>query len=277
MGVSPPYLSDDTEQDDTEQSVTIRADDGEDAAVSVLTVRGSWDAQLRLNASATLRRCFTEHPDGLIVDLSGLLDPHSESAPTWMTARHAAAGLEPPVHLALCVPPELPLADRMQGLDAGRFLPIYAKVGQARVALAGRMPGAERLTLTLSPEPDAPSAARNLVSDACLAWGLVHLLYPSRLVMSELVTNAVEHAGTEIRVVVTRRGAGLHLSVADRDPRLPAMIQLTRPRPDLPLDVRGRGLRTVHETAALWGSVPTEHGKVVWAAVRGTPDRREAR
>jgi anti-sigma regulatory factor (Ser/Thr protein kinase) len=264
MGASPPFLS-----DDTARGVTIHLDAGADAAVSLLTVHGLWDAQLRSHTSASLRRCFTEHPDALIVDLSGLLDPRSESAPTWVTAQHAAATLEPPVPLALCVPPDLPLADRMQGLGAGRFLPVYAKVHQARVALAGRIPGAEPLTLTLAPDTDAPSLARNLVSDACLSWGLVHLLHPSRLVMSELVTNAVEHTGTGIRVVVTRRGAGLHLAVADGDPRLPqVMTRTNRPRPDLPLDERGRGLRTVQETASMWGSIPTETGKIVWATIR---------
>ena len=266
MGVSPPFPS-------TEPGVTITVDAAAvDAAVTLLTVRGPWDDQLRYNASATLRRCFTEHPDGVIVDLSGLLDPDSRSAPTWTTARTVAAGLRPPVHLALCVPPELPLADRMQGLGAGRFLPVYAKVGQARVALAARIPGADRLTLTLQPDTDAPSAARNLVSDACLSWGLTSLLHPSRLVMSELVTNAVEHAGTGIRVVVTRRGPGLHLAVADGDPRLPQLLRPAWPRADRPLDERGSGLRAVHATAALWGTLPADGGKVVWATIQ--PDRR---
>ncbi|WP_230858632.1 ATP-binding protein [Actinoplanes aureus] len=265
MGVSPPVL-----RDEAEQSVTVSVDADDDAAISVITVRGRWDARLRTSASVTLRRCFTEHPDALIVDLTGLLDPHSESAAVWATAQHVAAGLEPPVHLALCVPPDLPLADRMQALGAGRFLPVYAKVRQARVALVGRIPGAQRVSAILSPDPDAPSVARNLIGDACLEWGLGHLLHPSRLVMSELVTNAVEHARTEIRVAVTRRGAGLHLSVTDRDPRLPQMIRLTRPRPDLPLDERGRGLRTVHSIATLWGSTPTEGGKVVWATIRAS-------
>jgi anti-sigma regulatory factor (Ser/Thr protein kinase) len=265
MGVSPPYL-----HDDTERGVSVSVEAAEDA-VSVLTVRGSWDAQLSLKASVTLRRCFTEHPDGLIVDLSGLRDPHSDSASVWMTARRFAAGLDPPVHLALCVPPDLPLAGHMQGLGAGRYLPVYAKVRQARVALSGRIPGDQRLSVTLSPDPEAPSLARNLVSDACLAWDLVHLLHPSRIVMSELVTNAVEHAGTGIRVTVGRRGAGLHLSVADGDPRLPRILPVSRPRPDLPLDERGRGLRAVDETAARWGAVPTETGKVVWATVVSAP------
>ncbi|WP_122981307.1 ATP-binding protein [Actinoplanes teichomyceticus] len=264
MGVSPPYP-----HDDTGQGVSIRADIAADAAaVSLLTVHGPWDHRLRRDTSVSLRRCFTEHPDALIVDLSGLRDPHSESVPTWVTARAFAAALQPPVHLALCVPPDLPLADRMQGLGAGgRCLPVYAKVGQARVAVAGRIPGGDRLATTLRPDPDAPGAARHLVSDACLAWGLAHLAHPGRLVISELVTNAVRHAGTPIRVVVTRRGPGLHLSVGDGSPRMPRVLPQARRRGE-PLDEHGRGLHTVRETAELWGAVPTAEGKVVWATVR---------
>ncbi|KUL39636.1 ATP-binding protein [Actinoplanes awajinensis] len=264
MAVSTPYL-----HDDTEPGVSVRVDIGADTAVSLLTVRGPWDERLRRTTSVSLRRCFTDHPDALIVDLSRLLDPRSESAPTWTVARTVAAELRPPVHLALCVPPDLPLADRMQGLGAGsRFLPVFAKVRQARVAVAGRLPGVERMIAVLRPDTDAPSTARNLVSDACLAWGLAHLLHPSRLVMSELVTNAVEHAGTEIRVVVAWRGTGLHLSVGDGSPRMPHLLRPPRPRQGHPLDERGRGLRAVHETAELWGAVPTPEGKVVWATVR---------
>ncbi|AEV88661.1 anti-sigma regulatory factor [Actinoplanes sp. SE50] len=271
MGVYPPYLD-----DDCAPAVSVRVDFSADAAVSLLTVRGSWGDDLRRSTSASLLRCFTEHPDALIVDLSGLRDPRSESVPTWTTARTVAATLRPPMHLALCVPPDLPLADRMQGLGAGRMrsvpggrlLPVYARVGQARVAVAGRLPDGERMAVTLAPDADAPSAARNLAGDACLAWGLPRLPHPSRLVMSELVTNAVEHAGTPIRVVVTRRGDGLHLAVADGSSAMPRLLRPTRPRAGQPLDERGRGLRTVHGTAAVWGAVPAAPGKVVWAIVR---------
>jgi anti-sigma regulatory factor (Ser/Thr protein kinase) len=266
MGVSPPDL-------DAERVARVRVDTVDDIAVPLISVHGAWDAQLCLDASVTLRRCFTEQPDGLIVDLSGLHDPHSESAPVWTTARQVAASLKPPVHLALCVPPDLPLAGLMQGLGAGRYLPVYAKVRQACTALAGRIPGDHRLNATLRPDPEAPSLARNLVGDACLAWGLAHLLHRSRLVMSELVTNALEHARTEIRVEVHRRGAGLYLSVTDGDPRLPRMVPVSRPRPDLPLDERGRGLRTVHQSASRWGVVPTENGKIVWATILASVPR----
>jgi len=203
-----------------------------------------------------------------MIDLSGLDDPRTESTPTWVAAQRAAASQAPPLPLALCVPPDLPLADRMQRLGARRYLPVYAKVRQARVAIAGRLPLTDRVMLTVPPEPDAPSFARNLAGDACLAWGLPELLHPGRLVMSELVTNAVEHAGSEITVVVTRRGAGLHLAVWDGLADPPRIIALARPRRGRPLDDRGRGLRVVAAAATAWGSLPTGTGKVVWATLR---------
>jgi anti-sigma regulatory factor (Ser/Thr protein kinase) len=248
-----------------EGSISVESDI--DAAVSLLTVRGQWDRPLWQAASTALRKCLAEHPEAIIVDLSALTDQAGASAPTWVAAQRTAAAMEPPVQVALCVPAHLPLADRMQRLGARRFLPVYARVRQARVAIAGRLPLTERVVTTLAPEPEAPSLARNLISDACLSWGLTKLLHPARLIMSELVTNAVEHARTPSTVLVTRRGAGLHLSVSDEVPTMPRLIPLSRPRRGQPLDERGRGLRTVDLTATIWGARPTRTGKVVWAAL----------
>ncbi|MBG0561291.1 ATP-binding protein [Actinoplanes aureus] len=124
------------------------------------------------------------------------------------------------------------------------------------------------LTVALAPEPDAASLAGTLVADACLAWRLPHLLHPARRVMSELVLNAVEHAGTDLLVTITRRWNGLHLAVADGDPRLPRLRVMARVRRDAPLDERGRGLRVVQAAANGWGVLRTPAGKVVWAVVQ---------
>lgn len=245
-----------------------------DAAVTVMTVHGTWDAPLCRTATTALQDCLAGHPEALIIDLSGLDDPRTESAPTWIAAQRAAAELDPPLLLALCVPPDLPLADRMQHLGSRRYLPVYAKARQARVAIAGRLPSAGRVRLTVRPEPEAPSLARNLAGDACLAWGMPELLYAGRLVVSELVSNAVEHARSVMTVVVTRRGAGLHLAVSDEITDPPRMIDLARPAPGQPLDERGRGLRVVAATAIAWGSLPTRNGKMVWASLR--PGRQES-
>jgi hypothetical protein len=251
----------------------VRIESDADAAVALLTVSGTWDRSLWQDSAQMLRKCLAEHPEALIVDLTDLDDPQARSAPTWMAARNTAAEMEPPVQLALCVPPQLPLADKMQRLGARRFLPVYAKVRQARVAIASRLPLTERVTATLPPGPEAPSAARNLIGDACLAWDLPELLYPARTVMSELVTNAVEHARTEMTIVISRRGQGVHLTVADLAAEPPRLIKQTRVRRGRPLDERGMGMRLVDGTATAWGSLPTATGKVVWAILQ--PPRAE--
>lgn len=156
----------------------------------------------------------------------------------------------------------------MQHLGSRQWLPVHAKVRQARVAIAGRLPLTERLSLRLASEPDAPSLARNLVSDACLAWQMQPLLHAARLLMSELVTNAVEHTGSRLVVTVGRRGRGMHLTVADLLSTPPRMVRLARPRHGMPLDERGRGLQTVTAIATAWGSLPTRSGKIVWATLQ---------
>ncbi|GIE99165.1 ATP-binding protein [Paractinoplanes rishiriensis] len=240
-----------------------------DAAVALMSVHGAWSWALRQVVTTALHKCLAEHPEALIVDLSDLTDPRSESAPTWVAAQQAAAGVEPVLPVALCIPPGLPLADRMQRLCGRGQLPVFARVRQARVAVAGRLPGTERLTLTLPPEPDSPSIARNLVGDACLAWELPELLHRARLVMSELVTNAVGHARTTVTVGVCRRGGGVHLSVSDGVHTPPRLLPPIRPQRNRPLDDRGQGMRIVAATATAWGSLPTRTGKVVWATLTG--------
>lgn len=247
---------------------TVHIESDVDASVALMSVRGGWDQPVWLAASAALKNCLAEHPEALILDLSGLDDPRGASAPLWADAQRTALLKDPPVQLALCIPPQLPLADRMQCLPAGPYLPIYAKVRQARVAIASRLPLTDRLLLILPSDPDSPSLARNLVTEACSAWDLPDLLYPGRQVMSELVTNAVEHAGTRLTVVVSRRGAGLHLTVADDEAALPRLIRPSRPHWGVPLDERGHGLRHVNAIATAWGALPTSTGKVVWAALQ---------
>jgi hypothetical protein len=125
-----------------------------------------------------------------------------------------------------------------------------------------------RMVLPLSPDPDAPALARDLVGDACRVWQLPEVFYPGRLVMSELVTNAVEHAVERIGVVVTHRAGGLLVAVEDDCPALPRLIDMEPPRRGHPLNERGRGLRTVQATATRWGAMPLVTGKLVWALIR---------
>jgi len=123
--------------------------------------------------------------------------------------------------------------------------------------------------LPLRPTSDACGRASTLVADACRAWQLPQVTHRARLVMLELVTNAVEHAGTDMLVTVSRRDEGLHLLVRD------GSVVLPRRRTEAPVpagaqsDDRGQGLHVVETLARSWGARPTDDGtgKVVWATV----------
>jgi anti-sigma regulatory factor (Ser/Thr protein kinase) len=122
--------------------------------------------------------------------------------------------------------------------------------------------------------PCARLHARNLMHE----WGLHDLVDTIELVVSELVTNAVqasvdhdghprftdEHGLACIRLrLSTDRHAAL-VEVWDENFRLPEPA-----RPDLD-DESGRGLMLVDALAARWGwDLPASgRGKIVWALVR---------
>jgi anti-anti-sigma regulatory factor len=233
-----------------------------EAGLVLLTVQGRWDHVLRRHATRWLHKAFAEGPSAVIVDLAGLTDPDAASLPTWVTARHTGAGLEPAVDVAVCAPSG-EFADRLDRMGAGRFLPAFLSMAEARTAVLSRRVLTDRMRLRLGPRPGAPAAARRMVSDACAAWGMPELTGGACLVVSELVSNAVEHAGTDMVVLVSRRPDGVHIAVCDQDSRMPQV-----PEHDSDMHLRGRGLMMTGATAAAWGAMPTATGKVVWATLR---------
>jgi hypothetical protein len=233
-----------------------------DGAVLVLTISGTWDVALRVETFTVLQSCLDAHPAALLIDLTALHDGDARSAAAWTGTRTLGADMHPPTLVALCIPPEALLAHRLQHSGGHRFLPVYAKLHQARTALDNRLPPADRLATRLTAASHAPRSARQLVDEACRAWDLSIFQFSARLVVSELVANAVRHAGTDISVAVSRRAERLHLMVADQDHRVPA----------LPARRQGTaaisGLHVVQALSARWGTIPTADGKTVWALPR---------
>jgi len=251
--------------DDSQLSVT--GDD--DGSVLLMAVRGDLDRTLLLRARTRVHTSLADYPAGLIVDLTELDDPAGASAPLWLTARQTGEAMQPPVRLMLCLGPDTVLAARLHRLGARWFLPIFASVAQARAVLAGTPVLTDRSQLRLPPTPASASMARMLVADACPAWALPHLLFAGQLVASELVTNAVAHARTELLVTVARRGRGLYLAVRDGSPDRPPLVAPTSAGAEC-TDEHGRGLWIVQQVASAWGAVPTHDaaGKVVWASIQ---------
>ncbi|GGN09116.1 hypothetical protein GCM10010109_18210 [Actinoplanes campanulatus] len=247
-------------------------------AILEISVTGAWDRRLWRRSHDALRESLPQHPAGLLFDLSGLDDPAAGSAPLWLTAESQAAQLDPPVPVAACIPAVSTLAVKLKRLGVRSRLVLCADVPQARAALASRRPLTDQIHLRLHPEPVAPAAAREVVAAACREWAMEPLLPSARLVVSELVANAVEHAGTRIDFVVTRlgplrRGAAhgasqLRVAVYDGDPRQPHLTSHGLPS-GCGSGERGYGLRIVDAFVRAWGTLPTPTGKVVWAVLCG--------
>ncbi|WP_433731231.1 ATP-binding protein [Actinoplanes sp. CA-051413] len=239
-------------------SVTCDAESG----LLEITVRGRFSLRLSMELYGGLRKCLAEHPTAIIADLAEFDDPYAVSAAMWLSINRTAATMYPPVQLALVMSPVAPLAGRLRRLGAAHFFPVYPSLDQARAALAGTAPLTERLCLShLPPEASSVEVASELVDIACDSWRMPELVAPSRAIMSALVGNAVEHAGTDIGAAVWRRGAGLHLSVRDRDPRLPRLLHRQAGEPV-------HGLHTVDGKSTAWGAMATSDGKMVWATLR---------
>jgi anti-sigma regulatory factor (Ser/Thr protein kinase) len=77
------------------------------------------------------------------------------------------------------------------------------------------------------------------------------------LVVSELTTNAIVHAGGVLYLQFSHGDGLLHIEVAD------ASATLSRPGKVDPTS--GRGLQMVEALARAWGWEPRSWGKVVWA------------
>jgi len=125
------------------------------------------------------------------------------------------------------------------------------------------------VTRRLAPHPTAPRAARDLVSRALLAWRLSQQIPDACLVVSELVTNAMIHAGTDIDLTLAEHRRSVRIAVRDHSQDLP-VEQHGRSDED------GRGLGIVAELSSAWGMLPhAGGGKVVWAvlAAAARPER----
>jgi hypothetical protein len=109
--------------------------------------------------------------------------------------------------------------------------------------------------------PDAPFAARRFVTSllGCRPYDNRAPADDAQLVVSELTTNAVVHAGSPFSVSVRYDGSAVRIAVHDWNPTLPVL------RDAGPTAISGRGLHLVNMLARDWGVEPSPDGKTVWA------------
>jgi serine phosphatase RsbU (regulator of sigma subunit)/anti-sigma regulatory factor (Ser/Thr protein kinase) len=115
------------------------------------------------------------------------------------------------------------------------------------------------------PEPSAAAAARRFVRETLISSGLPvddDAVSDAVLLTSELVTNAVVHAGTPVQLTCRLNGTNIEVSVMDRHP---ARVIPDPPGATAVVDrPSGRGLLLPAALSASWGVTYAASAKAVW-------------
>ncbi|WP_262005039.1 SpoIIE family protein phosphatase [Streptomyces sp. FIT100] len=160
-------------------------------------------------------------------------------------------------------------------------VPIQQETTHRSVHLLSQRGDARAVARTsLAGNPSAASAARRFVRGALADWtrlgmvatrGADRLADDAVLVVSELVTNAVVHAGTGVKVLVRLDGAGdddpasLVVEVSDHHPTRAVRADAPDPGAASGEPEYGRGLHLVAALARSWGITYRPGLKTVWA------------
>lgn len=184
----------------------------------------------------------------VLLDVSGLEFAWAPAPEVFVTAATAAGGW--PLARLVLFGAGPAAGERLRSCRVTDVVRHAATVEEA-AALVDVRPARLIRGTDLPPRPAAITAAQEFLRHTCEGWGL-----PERAdlteVVTELVTNAVVHAGTGIRLRLVLDRTGIRVSVRDRRPGAFAA---------------GAGLRRVAHLSRTWSVLHYADGKSVWAHV----------
>jgi hypothetical protein len=155
--------------------------------------------------------------------------------------------------------------DALDERSDGRYLGRSSSLLKAWARISAQEPG-RTAHQRLRPDALTSRTARRFLSRACTDWGLGHLQPSGSIIVSELVTNAVQHAGGHVDVFLAEYVGCLRIAVRDRDSASPVTPVID------PESLKGRGLRIVETLSQSSGALPAAGGgKLVWAVLGAEP------
>lgn len=214
-----------------------------------------------------LRNCLAEIPQAIILDLSAT-DIIEHTTLNVLSAVNSGRHWWPGTELILVVPPA-PVCAVWPADHRAPFVRCFVTRG---AALAAAAIGLEtpQFSEHIRPWTGACWQGRKLVDEACGTWGLLKMIDPARLLVTELVSNGVRHASTDIGLSLIRRARWLHLGVSDRSDK-PLRIYGPNRSPKRTDSQLPQGLLRVDAAATDWGVTDLPNGKIVWARLRIPP------
>lgn len=235
------------------------------AGCTVVELAGRLDAQTYGELRDNLIKLTLDQPQALIVQVDDL-EIASEPALTVFSAVRMRTDQWPDVPVLL-VAYDRQRHQLISGSAIRRFVPVHSSVDVA-IAAVTEPPPRRRRTAAFLPLPSSSYGARAFVQETCREWNIRHRLEDALGIATELVENAITHAGTALEVRLELRAGYLTVAVRDEDPR-PAVL---RQRPSGRL--QGYGLQVIAALSRAWGCSPAQDGgKVVWAVLSVGPRR----
>ncbi|WP_353945111.1 SpoIIE family protein phosphatase [Streptomyces sp. HUAS MG91] len=121
-----------------------------------------------------------------------------------------------------------------------------------------------RAAATFEPVGRSVATARSFVRDTLQGWGYADIIDDAVVLTSELVTNAVVHAGTSADVLCLRSDDHVRIEVSDRYPEREIPLQSSAINMGSPDREGGRGLQLCAALAGRWGVDYSATHKQVW-------------
>jgi anti-sigma regulatory factor (Ser/Thr protein kinase) len=228
--------------------------------VDVLFVTGPLEDTAR-DLVLAVPLCLSDDPQAVVCDLSDADCSPKAKLPSCFGQIASLARDWPGIPVAVAASRSVCTRLAARTEYAGLLLQESFYEALAAVRLRPTPPTATR---QLPPHPTAARAARDFLADQLLDWKLPKALTAGSLVMSELVTNAMIYARSEIEVSLARHESLVRIAVRDAGQGVP------QPRDPGADSTGGRGLVLVDGFARAWGVLPSaRRGKVVWAVVDG--------
>jgi hypothetical protein len=142
--------------------------------------------------------------------------------------------------------------------QSGRRATLLRLFGRAREALAVGLLRSPSFVEQVLPVAGAARRSRDIVTHACLVWGVTELAGTARLLASEMVNRTIRQASTIMTVV----------ALLDRDVLYLWVRAGGTLAPDVP-DKADSALEAVviEALADHWGLLPDGHDTVLWAAL----------
>ncbi|MEU3342572.1 SpoIIE family protein phosphatase [Streptomyces sp. NPDC006668] len=213
-------------------------------------------------------------PEGatLVLYTNGLVHSHSVQLTDGIAALHQCLNAPGNPHVDV-------LADRLltiTGADDRRDDDAALLIAQFLGPHADRR---QRMARIFVERHDLRAVAdvRRLLREQVRTWDWEVVSSDLELAVTELVTNALVHADSEVQVQLREYSDRLRVDVRDSDPRPPLPAPVLASGEAETEAEHGRGLLIVDALAASWGNSPSGRGKSVWFELSRPPASADVR